>query len=339
MVKLKIIEPIRGFKYFYGEDLVSSKNVMRVSERVLLKNNFEEIITPMVVDYSLIVGDENRPISVSKSDIVFDFTTINGERLALRYENTFPVCKFYVDNFSTNKKLKKFFYISSQFRNEVVTDVNNRLRQFNQAGWELIGGQGSAVAQAINVGCDILKSLNLKYSVKISEVNILDDIFEKLNLSRENRHLLLKIIDDKDISGLKQFIKKNITKDYQCNLLFAIMKSYKNDEDFDNNISKFLILNGNKTTLKRISDIKRVFTQLKRMGCRNVELDLSLVRSNKFYSGVIFQYYVGENDHECGGGGEYNRVIKSLGGVNTLSCGAAFGLERVIHEYKKTIKK
>ncbi|MBU0998155.1 ATP phosphoribosyltransferase regulatory subunit [Patescibacteria group bacterium] len=340
MKQLKIVEPTKGFKYLFGEELAIINNVQKDCRKILVKNGFNEIITPFLVDYNLVVGDENQPVSTAKAAIVFDFKSANGERLALRYENTLPVCKFYVDNLLGEKnKVQKLFYISPQFRNEIVTDVNSRLRQFYQIGWEVIGGKKPTyVTDSIMIGISMLWKLKIRYQVKISEVNILSDIFDKLKLTRKQKHTLLLIIDDRNNDELNKFLKEVKLKDYQTQLIKSVM-TVTGDPDLVFGIIKpLLIKNGNSKTLLRLKKLAKIYKDLKRTKNGNIKIDLSLVRSNKFYSGIIFQYYVGDIDHECGGGGEYNRVIKSLGGPETISSGGAFGFERVMYEYLSNYK-
>lgn len=335
---LRAPEALRGFKYLYGKDFDLTKKVMQKCGKFLENSNFEEIVTPFLVEHSIIVGEENRPVSIAKSEIVFNFLTINGEKVAMRYENTLPVCKFYVDNFATRKTspLKKLYYISPQFRNEKEIDLNGRLRQFYQVGWEVIGGKKTThIYDAIKVGDDILKGLHLKHSVRISEVNILGEVFDALKLTRKDRHNLIEIYDGGNADELAHYIKRLQLNSIQKELLVELITS-KGAGDIKIKKLRLLLLRiGCKTSIKRIDKVKKTFVKLKKLGCKDAVMDFSFVRSNKFYSGIIFQYYVGGNNHECGGGGEYDRIVKSLGGPSTLSCGAAFGLERVIYEYSK----
>jgi histidyl-tRNA synthetase len=334
---LKTQEALRGFKYLYGEDYDITKNIINRSASYLEKNQFEEIVTPFLVDQSLIVGQENRPVSLARSEIVFNVLTVNNEKLALRYENTLPVCKCYVDNFATDKlsPLKKFYYISPQFRNEKEIDLNGRLRQFYQIGWEIIGGEECRICEAIKVGEDILSCLKLKHSIRISEVNILNNIFDALKLNKIDRHTLLDIFDSGSLTKLSEYMKKMDISVGQKKLLVELITSNNADSHKINMLKQLLKDAKCLNAIKGINLVEEVFDNLMKYGCKNIVIDFSFVRSNKFYSGIIFQYYTGGNNHECGGGGEYNRIIKSLNGPDTLSCGAAFGLERIVYEYKK----
>ena len=63
-----------------------------------------------------------------------------------------------------------------------------------------------------------------------------------------------------------------------------------------------------------------------------VEVDLSLARGLRYYTGLVFEIYV---DDEQGalqvcGGGRYDDLVRALGGRETVpACGFSFGLERV----------
>ena len=63
----------RGFNYLYGKELDIAKRVKRTCEGVLEQAQFAEILTPTVVEYSIVVGETDRPVAASDAAIVFGF--------------------------------------------------------------------------------------------------------------------------------------------------------------------------------------------------------------------------------------------------------------------------
>lgn len=333
---LKSRENLYALRFLYGEELQKIKYVKSRLEKILKKNNYEEIIAPSIIPKELIIGEDARPVSPRGSNIVFELNANNGKALALSYENTTPVCSFYLQNFKKFKGEipKKFFYISNHFRNENFVDGQMRFMEFSQVGWESINGDMEDISKVIATGDLLLKSLKIKHHIAISDVNILSDILLNISLTKEEKSLVLHFIDEKDEGALIKFLRKLEIKDYQKKLLADIVTIYGTPKKVLKKLEKNLKLNGNEKTIILIKALEEVYSNTKKSGVRNVEIDLSLVRSKRFYSGVIFQYYLNGNNHECGGGGEYDHIIKSLGGSSTKACGGAFGLERVINEYK-----
>jgi histidyl-tRNA synthetase len=63
-----------------------------------------------------------------------------------------------------------------------------------------------------------------------------------------------------------------------------------------------------------------------------VEVDLSLARGLRYYTGLVFEVYVESEDGplQVGGGGRYDDLVRALGGREPVpACGFSYGLERV----------
>jgi histidyl-tRNA synthetase len=63
-----------------------------------------------------------------------------------------------------------------------------------------------------------------------------------------------------------------------------------------------------------------------------VEVDLSLARGLRYYTGLVFEIYVDseEGPLQVAGGGRYDDLVRALGGREAVpACGFSFGLERV----------
>ncbi|MEA2641281.1 MAG: histidyl-tRNA synthetase [Chloroflexota bacterium] len=61
-----------------------------------------------------------------------------------------------------------------------------------------------------------------------------------------------------------------------------------------------------------------------------VEVDLSLARGLRYYTGLVFEVYDVEGN-QIAGGGRYDDLVRALGGrVSVPACGFSYGLERVI---------
>ena len=63
-----------------------------------------------------------------------------------------------------------------------------------------------------------------------------------------------------------------------------------------------------------------------------IEVDLSLVRGLRYYTGLVFEIYVDAADGplQVCGGGRYDDLVRALGGRESVpACGFSFGLERV----------
>jgi histidyl-tRNA synthetase len=64
----------------------------------------------------------------------------------------------------------------------------------------------------------------------------------------------------------------------------------------------------------------------------HIEVDLSLARGLRYYTGLVFEIYVDDEDGplQLCGGGRYDDLVRSLGGRESVpACGFSYGLERL----------
>jgi histidyl-tRNA synthetase len=64
----------------------------------------------------------------------------------------------------------------------------------------------------------------------------------------------------------------------------------------------------------------------------DIEVDLSLARGLRYYTGLVFEIHVEDQDGplQVCGGGRYDDLVRALGGRESVpACGFSFGLERV----------
>jgi histidyl-tRNA synthetase len=322
-----------GFAYLHGQDLACTKKVIRACERILEQAHFEEIRTPLVVAYSTVVGETDRPVAPSHADIVFGLQTGGGEKLALSYENTLPVCIYYIKNCADVPPMvaRRFFYISAHFRNETTITSDQRLRQFHQIGYEIIGGRSTdTLPVAIGTGSTLLTNLGLSHSIRVSDVTILSALFKRLGLDPGERSTLRSLYDSGDRRAFECFLAGSILDARQKALLARLF--FSRDAAL-REIGELFRENGLEDMLAQVERINDVLGRLPQSVRQCASIDLGLVRNARMYTGIIFQFYFEGGGHECGGGGEYNRIIRSLGGPDVMACGAAFGLERITHAF------
>lgn len=335
---------LSGFQYLYGQDLFLTKEVMRMCERTLEQAQFEEILAPIVVAYSSIVGETDRPVAPSHADLVFSVQTADGESLALSYENTLPACLFFVENFADSPPwvARRFYYISSHFRNERAAGIDpaHRLRQFTQVGFEILGGESAgALPVAIETGSTLLSDLGLNHSIRLSDVTLLSSVFTCLGFEAAERSTLRDIFDRRDTLAFEAFLARSSLGARQRALLAMLFFSRSACREEMEALRAWLWENELEDALAGLARVDEVLGRLAPAIRRLASIDLGMVRSARLYSGVIYQYHFNSEESECGGGGEYNRVIKALGGPDTKACGAAFGLERIVHEYSAASKR
>lgn len=329
---------MRGFPYLYGEDLALTKRVIRVCERVLEHAQFEEILAPAVVDLATIVGEFDRPVPPSHAGIVFSVQSVGGEQLVLSYENTIPICIFYANHCADVPPwvAKRFSYVSTHYRNETEVTAGQRIREFRQVGFEIIGGQSTeTLPVAIETASLLLANLGLDHSIRVSDASVLSTAFKQLGIGPGERSVLRSPYDSGDRREFERFLSRTPLGAGQRVLLACLFSSRCATFEEMVELRELLRENGLEDLQARLARINDILARLPPAVRQRASIDPSLVRSERMYSGAVFQVYVQGEDHEVGGGGEYNRLMRAIGGRDVMACGAAFGLERITHTWKR----
>lgn len=323
--KQKLQSPV-GMSDILPEDQKYFKKIYEIAERIADFYGFLKIDTPIVEDEE--VFDKGTGIS---TDIVrkemFSFRTKGGDVLALRPEGTPGIARAYIEHgMHSWPQPIKLWYFGPFFRYE--HPQAGRYRQFWQLGFEVLGEAGPVIdAQIIQIFYNILKDLKLK------------DMSVELNSIGDNqckpyyRKLLTNYLKSRESSlcpECRKRIKENVLrfldcKEEKCQPIKTEAPQIL-EHLCDECKAHF------KTVLEFLDEIEIPY-----------QLNPYLVRGLDYYTKTVFEISSsiekeGEGEKkrmELGGGGRYDKLIKTLGGRDTPAFGGAMGVERIIMFMKR----
>src|ERR1700750_321673 len=128
------------------------------------RHGYGEVYTP-AIEYESVLS--RAPGSnVSPAYRVFDD---HGDVLALRSDMTVPIARLVATRYPTAEPPLRFSYIAHAYR--AVRPHRGQMREFLQAGIELVGAPGAAgTAEALTVLCHALEAVRLAgYRVRLGE--------------------------------------------------------------------------------------------------------------------------------------------------------------------------
>jgi len=312
-----VIQAQKGTKDILPDEVSNWQKMESIAQNVFSKANFKEIRTPIFEATELFargVGDSTD--IVNKEMYTFE----KSERsLTLRPENTAGVVRAYIEHgFSRLPQPVKLWYKGPMFRYE--RPQAGRQRQFHQVGVEMFGTkEPSADAEVINLAVKYLNELGLNnldieinslgcpecrknYRAAIKEVlkPYLKDLCEDCNFRYEKNPL--RILDCKVDSCKAIFEKEEIQK--------VILGDFICDE-----------------CKEHFEKVKEYLTALQ----IPYTVNKLLVRGLDYYNRTVFEIKsnnLGSQNAVCGGG-RYDSLVETLGGVQTPAVGWAMGLERL----------
>lgn len=309
-----MITSIRGFKDIYGKESKVWEKLENIIRDVFSIWGFEEVRLPILEKTELFQRSIGDTTDIVEKEM-YTFLDKGNESVTMRPEGTASIIRFLNEHklYAVEKNLK-FFYLGPMFRYE--RPQKGRLRQFHQAGVELLGdltpyaefevlslmdcllekvGIKDKILYINNLGCP-----NCRNSYRNSLLNYLEkhhDLCE--DCIRRKTTNPLRILDCKQ-EKCKEIIKgAPKILDFIC-------------EDCKKHMKK----------LEELLDINKITYQI----------DPFIVRGLDYYIKTVFEVHAKGLGAQSAilAGGRYDNLSKDLGGYDLPAVGWALGLERVV---------
>lgn len=290
----------------------------RVFEIVELKareffkaRGFKEIRTP-ILEYEEVFVKSLGETSDIVCKQMYVFEDRDGKRVVLRPEGTAPCVRAYIETGMYAKEpYAKLFYIGSMFRRE--RPQRGRYRQFHQIGCEIFGSDNPiSDTELISSLSDFLKELNLKVKLKINSVGCPECRWKFTEQ-------IVKFLEKVELcNDCRERVKRNPLRALDCKKDSDKMISAPYTLDFicKNCLGKYGLVREYLCTLGV-----------------DFEEDHRLVRGLDYYTGIVFEAFVG--DLAVAAGGRYDFLVEMMGGPKTPAAGFAIGTDRVVDLLKE----
>ena len=255
------------------------------------------------------------------SDIVaketFDLISKGDKQYTLRPEFTAGINRAIIENklYASPDMPLRLSYFGPAFRYE--RPQAGRLREFNQFGVEYLD-----TTLDLNTIIDCLI-----FSYNATKEITKKDVYLKLNYlgsfaSRENYKNELKKFFSKKIDSMCEDCKRR----YEINPLRILDCKVKEDQEIASNAPKVV----DYLTKEDKDKFNNIIKTLDKLNIKYV-LDPQLVRGLDYYTGLVWEIYISEeNTSALGGGGQYSSLSKDIGGPELDGIGFSLGVERLL---------
>lgn len=311
------IKAPKGTKDILPNEIANWQHIEKVANEVFSRANVKEIRTPIFEDTDLFergVGDTTDIVNKEM------YTFIKSDRsLTLRPENTAGVVRAYLEHgFHRESPPVKLWYKGPMFRYE--RPQAGRQRQFHQIGVEMFGVQdASADAECIMLATEFLKGLGLNdLVVEINSLgcNVCRKEYKE-NLKKAIAPFLDGLCEDCKSRYEKNPLRILDCKNETCNKLFE-----------EHNLKE--VVSGINLCDECSTHYDKLKTYLDALNIKYEE-NTFLVRGLDYYTKTVFEIKsnsLGSQNAVCGGG-RYDGLVETLGGVHTPAVGWAMGVERL----------
>jgi len=296
----KKIEPktLKGFRDFLPDEAIKRQFLRDKIRQVFELYGYDPLETPALERLEIFegqIGEEEK--------LFYKFKDLGKRWVALRYDQTVPVCRVLAQYPAKIILPFKRYQIQTVWRAE--KPQKGRYREFLQCDADIFGVKGyEADAEVIALSLDIYRMLGFKkVRALINDRSLFKDIPYKVIVSIDK----LKKIGTKGV--IDEIVKKGFSR--------------KQAEDYLKRVKGF---KPNKT-------IKSIFSYLKAAGFKDswYQFEPTLARSFSYSTGVIWEIVIpGFESGSVLGGERFDKLIASFSKRDVAGVGFALGFDRTL---------
>jgi len=257
---------------------------------------------------------------------LYNFTDKGEREVALRPEMTPSLARMVAARANALRKPIRWFSIPQLFRYE--RQQKGRLREHFQLNADIIG-EASIVADAelLALAIDVMRGVGLSASdvrARVSDRRLLSAILTDVGVKPAEMAGVFAAIDKlgrepRDVTLGK--VEKAVA---DANAAKGVSRALEHAEDLNALAADF---RGSPSVMEAITNMREYLRFLDALGVGEwVDFDLSIVRGLAYYTGKVFELFDAKGEFRaiCGGG-RYDDLLKTIGGVDLPALGFGMG--------------
>lgn len=331
----------KGTRDYNPQQMSLRQSVLDKIIAVFKKHGAETIDTPVFELKEVLTGKYGED-----SKLIYDLKDQGGEILSMRYDLTVPLARYLAMGKVGNIKR---YHIAKVYRRDNPAMTRGRYREFYQCDFDIAGSYDPMLpdAECVKVVTEILKSLDIgDFTIKLNHRKLLDGMFEACGVPADKFRTICSAVDKLDKSpwaevkkemidekGLDESVADKIGEYVRLSGSHELVDKLLNDEKLKKVAAAVEGLEGMKLLLKYCA----------MFGVSgNVVFDLSLARGLDYYTGVIYEAVL-INDEKSkkkkeeetigsvAGGGRYDNLVGMFDakGKQVPCVGVSIGVERI----------
>ncbi|XP_050835813.1 histidine--tRNA ligase, cytoplasmic [Serinus canaria] len=313
-----VLKTPKGTRDFGPKEMAIRERAFKAIISCFKRHGAEVIDTPVFELKETLTGKYGED-----SKLIYDLKDQGGELLSLRYDLTVPFARYLAMNKITNIKR---YHIAKVYRRDNPAMTRGRYREFYQCDFDIAGQFDPMIpdAECLKIVHEILSDLQLgDFVIKVNDRRILDGMFAVCGVPDSKFRTICSSVDKLDKvpweevrsemvgeKGLSPEAADRIGEYVQLHGGLDLIEQLLQDPK----------LSQNKVAKEGLGDMKLLFEYLTLFGITGkISFDLSLARGLDYYTGVIFEAVLlqQENEHveeplsvgSVAGGGRYDGLV------------------------------
>ncbi|KAK4252184.1 hypothetical protein C7999DRAFT_27430 [Corynascus novoguineensis] len=321
----------KGTRDWVGQNVHLRDDILRTITTVLERHGGTPFDTPVFELRSILAekyGEESR--------LIYNLEDQGGEACSLRYDLTVPFARW----LSTRSDVQhvKRYQVANVYRRDQPVISRGRLREFYHGHLRPMIPD----AEILCIIAEVFEALKIGVTVKLNDRKVLDGLFEVAGVSTDKVRTVSSAVDKLDKAPWdevrKELLEKGLSDEVADRVGSYVQRSGELREmikrlESDAELATNARLGGG------LADMKLLASYLEAMDVADkVSFDLSLARGLDYYTGLIYEVVVVEdNDGQSpppqvgsiAAGGRYDDLV-GMYGWRPLPCvGLSFGIDRI----------
>lgn len=329
----RIIKPstLKGFRDYLPSAMIAREKLIDTARQVYRSYGFSPIDTPALEFSEILLGKGGE-----ESDRqIFRFIDQGDRDVAMRFDLTVPLARFAAQHYHEIGMPFKRYHIGSVWRGENTS--RGRYREFMQCDFDTIGTTSNAAdIETLLVIHDLFDRLGFsKFTIRVNNRLVLNGLLEKLGLADKASGVLRsldklpKIGRDKVIAEMVERVGATAEQAGEV-LSLAELKG----EPAAILAKLETQLAGSDVGLTGVARLTELFKTVAQAGANTerVELDLSIARGLDYYTGTIYETFLGDlpGIGSVCSGGRYDNLAELFTTQKLPGVGASLGLDRLL---------
>jgi ATP phosphoribosyltransferase regulatory subunit len=304
-------------------DTCAKKRAMEADiRRVFQLSGYRELETPSLEFYDVYGGDN----ALIRQEQMYKFTDAQGRLLVLKPDMTIPVARVAATQFRNPVWPMKCFYIGNTFSADELG--GGRQNEFTQAGIELLGvNTPEADAEIIATAVQAVRATGLEeFQIDVGQVEFFRGIMEESGLLPEEIEEIRVLTDRKDFVGVAELVARHRMPEGLKALILDMPKLFGSRDIIQR-------LEGQPIGARATAALESLRTVLEILEDRgmgaHVSIDLGMVQSLGYYTGIVFRGYTHGVGFPILSGGRYDSLVSRFG-MDCPATGFSMGVNFIL---------
>ena len=313
-------KPLPGFRDFYPEQLAEREHIFTTWRRVVRRYAFVEYDGPPLEPLELYTQKSGDEIVTQ----LYNFVDKGDRAVAMRPEMTPTFARMVAAKAQALRKPVRWFSLPQLFRYERTQ--KGRLREHYQLNVDLVGETSVlADAELLSIAVEIMREFGLgahDVRARVSDRRLLNGLLEHLGVPDASLAAVYAVLDKLDRQPPDVSAEKLAAAGVPDAVAVQILGF--GALDFETLRARYGSAPAVAEHVARFAEYLR-FCDALGIG-EWMRFDLTIVRGLAYYTGIVFELFDAQGEFRaiCGGG-RYDTLLSSLGGVDLPALGFGMG--------------